>query len=57
MWQSQTAHIWEDYNFVPDHFIIAGYTIYIIPLVLLWLLSCSWLIQLVRRFADVLNIT
>tara|TARA_B110001452_G_C15129216_1_gene393530 strand:+ start:164 stop:916 length:753 start_codon:yes stop_codon:yes gene_type:complete len=44
-----TGHIWHIYDFVGDAFIYCGYAIYIIPLVMLWLLSCHWLRQLVAK--------
>ena len=48
---TRTAHIWPTYHFVPDAYILCGYAIYIIPLVLLWCLSCFWLAQIARKLA------
>ena len=44
-----TGHIWPTYSFVPHFYVYCGYTIYIVPLVLLWLLSCYWLTQLTQK--------
>ena len=52
-----TGHIWPTYSFVPDFYIYCGYTIYIAPLVLLWLLSCYWLTQLSQKLIQTIRRT
>ena len=46
---TRTAHIWTLYDFTPVHIITLGYSLFIVPLVILWLLSMFWLRSLVLK--------
>jgi elongation of very long chain fatty acids protein 6 len=54
----ETGHIWRAYSvkhegFVGDLTLIAGYSIFLVPLVLLWLLSCyEWLPKLTKKIVS-----
>ena len=43
-------------GFVPPKYLAFGYSLFLVPLVLLWLLSCAWLTQLVSTILTALSI-
>jgi elongation of very long chain fatty acids protein 6 len=52
----RTGSIWSIYStFMPDHFIYCGYAAYVVPLIILWLLSCFWLVKLLRKIHSMLS--
>ena len=44
-----TTHLMKAYSFVGDAYLSAAYATYIVPLVVLWLLSCMWLLQIAHK--------